>query len=132
MGIRRRRKCLDCSHRYSTIEEVLREDLAVVKRDGRRENFDRAKLANSLRRALHKRPVDAEQVDALLSEVLRRIENEFDHEAPARAIADTLMQRLRNVDETAWLRYASFYEDFQDLSRFAREIVNLKGGAEGD
>lgn len=114
------------------MEEVLREDLSVVKRDGRREDFDRSKLANSLRRAMHKRPVDAEQVNALLSEVLRRIENEFDHEAPARVIADTLMQRLRNVDEIAWLRYASFYEDFKGLSRFAREIVNLNGGGEGD
>ena len=75
---RRRRECLECGHRFSTIEEVLHEDLAVVKRDGRRESFDRTKLAMGLRRAIAKRPIDAEQINALLSETLRRIENEFE------------------------------------------------------
>ena len=129
---RRRRECLECGHRFSTIEEVLREDLAVVKRDGRRESFDRTKLAMGLRRAIAKRPIDAEQVNGLLSETLRRIENEFDSEAPSRAIADAIMLRLRKVDSIAWLRYASFYEDFIELSRFAEEILNLGGGEKGD
>ena len=88
---RRRRVCLGCGHRFSTIEEVLHEDLAVVKRDGRRESFDRTKLAMGLRRAIAKRPIDAEQINALLSETLRRIENEFDNEVPSRAIADAIM-----------------------------------------
>ena len=129
---RRRRECLECAHRFSTIEEVLREDLAVVKRDGRRESFDRTKLAMGLRRAIAKRPIDAEQVNGLLSETLRRIENEFDSEVPSRAIADAIMLRLRKVDSIAWLRYASFYEDFIELSRFAEEILNLGGGEKGD
>ena len=129
---RRRRECLECGHRFSTIEEVLREDLVVVKRDGRRESFDRTKLAMSLRRAISKRPIDAEQVNALLSETLRRMENEFDSEVPSRAIADAIMLRLRKVDSIAWLRYASFYEDFMELSRFAEEILNLGGGEKGD
>lgn len=129
---RRRRECLECSHRFSTIEEVLREDLAVVKRDGRRESFDRTKLAMGLRRAIAKRPIDAEQINGLLSETLRRIENEFDSEVPSRAIADAIMLRLRKVDSIAWLRYASFYEDFIELSRFAEEVLNLGGGEKGD
>ncbi len=129
---RRRRECLACGHRFSTIEEVLREDLAVVKRDGRRESFDRTKLAMGLRRAIAKRPIDAEQVNGLLSETLRRIENEFDSEVPSRAIADAIMLRLRKVDSIAWLRYVSFYEDFVELSRFAEEILNLDGGEKGD
>ena len=129
---RRRRECLECGHRFSTIEEVLHEDLAVVKRDGRRESFDRTKLAMGLRRAIAKRPIDAEQINALLSETLRRIENEFDSEVPTRAIADAIMHRLRKVDGIAWLRYASFYEDFMELSRFAEEILNLDGGNKSD
>jgi transcriptional repressor NrdR len=127
-SIRRRRECLSCEHRFSTIEEVLREDLAVIKRDGRKESFDRHKMAKGLQRAISKRSIDAEQINALLSETLRRIENEYDNEVPSRAIADAIISRLRNVDEIAWLRFASFYEDFRGLSRFAREIVNLKGG----
>lgn len=129
---RRRRECLECGHRFSTIEEVLHEDLAVVKRDGRRESFDRTKLAMSLRRAIAKRPIDAEQINALLSETLRRIENEFDSEVPSRAIAEAIMLKLRKVDGVAWLRYASFYEDFIELSRFAEEVLNLGGGKKGD
>ena len=88
----------------------------MVKRDGRRESFDRTKLAMGLRRAIAKRPIDAEQINALLSNTLRRIENEFDSEVPSRAIADAIMQRLRKVDAIAWLRYASFYQDFHGLS----------------
>lgn len=126
-SIRRRRECLSCDHRFSTIEEVLREDLVVVKRDGRKENFDRHKMARGLQRAISKRSIDAEQINALLSETLRHIENEYDNEVPSRAIADAIISRLRNIDEIAWLRFTSFYEDFRELSRFAREIVNLKG-----
>ena len=103
----------------------------MVKRDGRRESFDRTKLAMGLRRAIAKRPIDAEQINGLLSETLRRIENEFDSEVPSLVIAEAIMQRLRKVDGIAWLRYASFYEDFRDLSRFAVEIVNLGGGGKG-
>ena len=93
---RRRRECLSCNHRFSTIEEVLHDDLVVVKRDGRRESFDRTKLAMGLRRAISKRPIDAEQINGMLSETLRRIENEFDSEVPSRAIAEAIMQRLRS------------------------------------
>ena len=122
---RRRRECQSCGHRFSTIEEVLHEDLTVVKRDDRRECFDRTKLAMSLRRAIAKRPIDAEQINALLSDTLRRIENEFDQELPSRAIADA--DAWPKVDSIAWLRYASFYEDFSKFSRFAEEILYLGG-----
>jgi transcriptional repressor NrdR len=129
---RRRRECQGCGYRFSTIEEILREDLVVVKRDGRRESFDRTKLATSLRRAISKRPIDAEQINGLLSQILRQIENEFDSEVPSRAIADAIMLRLQNVDGVAWLRYASFYEDFMGISRLVEELVNLGGNEKGD
>jgi transcriptional repressor NrdR len=104
----------------------------VVKRDGRRESFDRTKLAMGLRRAIAKRPIDAEQINGLLSKTLRQIENEFDGEVPSRAIADAIMLRLKSVDGVAWLRYASFYEDFMGISRFVEELVNLGGEIKGD
>tara|TARA_B100000035_G_C20874335_1_gene497661 strand:+ start:171 stop:644 length:474 start_codon:yes stop_codon:yes gene_type:complete len=129
---RRRRECQNCGHRFSTIEEILREDLVVVKRDGRRESFDRTKLAMGLRRAIAKRPIDAEQINGLLSKTLRQIENEFDGEVPSRAIADAIMLRLKNVDGVAWLRYASFYEDFMGISQLLEELVNLGGEIRGD
>ena len=129
---RRRRECQNCGHRFSTIEEILREDLVVVKRDGRRESFDRTKLAMGLRRAIAKRPIDAEQINALLSKTLRQIGNEFDGEVPSRAIADAIMLRLKNVDGVAWLRYASFYEDFMGISHFLEELVKLGGEIKGD
>ena len=129
---RRRRECQNCGYRFSTIEEILREDLVVVKRDGRRESFDRTKLAMGLRRAIAKRPIDAEQINGLLSKTLRHIENEFDGEVPSRAIADAIMLRLQKVDGVAWLRYASFYEDFMGISRFVEELVNLGGNKKGD
>lgn len=129
---RRRRECQDCGHRFSTIEEILREDLVVVKRDGRRESFDRTKLAMGLRRAIAKRPIEAEQINGLLSKTLRQIENEFDGEVPSRAIADAIMLRLKNVDGVAWLRYASFYEDCMGISQLVEELVNLGGEIKGD
>jgi transcriptional repressor NrdR len=104
----------------------------VVKRDGRRESFDRTKLAMGLRRAIAKRPIDAEQINGLLSKTLRQIENEFDGEVPSRAIADAIMLRLKSVDGVAWLRYASFYEDFMGISRLVEELVNLGGEIKGD
>ena len=110
----------------------MREDLVVVKRDGRRESFDRTKLATGLRRAIAKRPIDAEQINGLLSQTLRQIENEFDSEVPSRAIADAIMVRLQKVDGVAWLRYASFYQDFMGISRFVEELVNLGGDKKGD
>ena len=114
------------------MEEILRDGLVVVKRDGRRESFERSKTSKSLLSAISKRQIEVEQVDALLSDVLRRIENEYDNEVPSRAIADVIMSLLRNVDEIAWLRFASFYQDFRGLSRFAREIVNLSSKGNGN
>ena len=85
-----------------------------------------------LRRAIAKRPIDAEQINGLLSKTLRQIENEFDGEVPSRAIADAIMLRLKNVDGVAWLRYASFYEDFMGISQLLEELVNLGGEIRGD
>ena len=124
-SIRRRRECLECGHRFTTIEEVLRADLQVVKRDGRREDFDRAKMLGGLKKAVEKRPIDVMQIEMLIADVLAALEKEYDHEIPARAIGEQIMTRLKHLDQIAYVRYASVYKDFRDLAELAQEINAL-------
>jgi transcriptional repressor NrdR len=124
-SIRRRRECSDCGYRFSTMEAVLHEDVVVVKRDGRREEFDRGKIQSGIRRAIEKRPVDIEQVDLLISDVIKSLDNEFDVEIPSAAIGEAIMERLKKIDKVAYVRYASIYKDFRDISDFANEITKL-------
>jgi transcriptional repressor NrdR len=129
-SIRRRRECLDCGYRFTTIEEVLRADLQVVKRDGRREDFDRAKLLGGLKKAVQKRPIDVMQIEMLIADVLASLEKEYDHEIPSQAIGECVMQRLKHLDQIAYVRYASVYKDFRDLTELAQEILDLKKSTE--
>ena len=129
-SIRRRRECLDCGYRFTTMEEVLRADLQVVKRDGRREDFDRSKMLGGLKKAVEKRPIDVMQIEMLVADVLAALENEFDHEFPAKAIGEQIMLRLKHLDQIAYVRYASVYKDFRDLSELAQEINDLKSSSE--
>ncbi|HCR30443.1 MAG TPA: transcriptional regulator NrdR [Opitutae bacterium] len=123
--IRRRRECLDCSHRYSTIEKILRENLYVFKRDGRREDFDKNKIVNSLRRACQKRPVDAEQINILVEDMIDELENEFGMEIPSSAVGEKVLENLKNIDPIAYIRFASVYKDFRNLEEFMDEIGSL-------
>jgi len=129
-SIRRRRECIDCGYRFTTIEEVLRADLQVVKRDGRREDFDRGKVLSGLKKAVEKRPIDVIQIEMLIADVLAALESEFDHEIPAKAIGEQIMLRLKHLDQIAYVRYASVYKDFRDLSEMAQEINELKASSE--
>jgi transcriptional repressor NrdR len=124
-SIRRRRECLECGHRYSTTEFIVREGLVVIKRDGRREDFDREKLIRSARAACQKRPVDAEQIGMLIEDVIDALEANYDSDIPSRAIGDAVMQRLRKIDEVAYVRFASVYKEFRDVSEFMHEINGL-------
>jgi len=124
-SIRRRRQCAQCDYRFNTMEESLREELAVIKRDGRREDFSREKLLSGIRRACEKRPIDLEQCDMLISDVLVELESEFDSEIPSQAIGERIMARLKNIDQIAYVRFASVYKDFRDISELAREISQL-------
>jgi transcriptional repressor NrdR len=124
-SIRRRRECMECGHRYSTTEFIVREGLVVIKRDGRREDFDREKLLRSARAACQKRPVDAEQLGMLIEDVIDALEAHYDSDIPSRAIGDAVMQRLRKIDEVAYVRFASVYKEFRDVSEFMHEINAL-------
>ncbi len=123
--IRRRRECLECGHRYSTTEAVVRDGISVIKRDGRREEFSREKLLHAVRAACHKRPVDAEQIAMLIEDVIDALEAQYDSEIPSAAIGDAVMQRLRTVDQVAYVRFASVYKEFRDVSEFMHEISAL-------
>lgn len=123
--IRRRRECLGCGYRYTTTEEILRENLYVIKRDGRREDFEKTKVVNSLRRACQKRPVDAEQINILVEDMIDAMENEFGMEIPSTAIGEKVLENLKSIDAIAYIRFASVYKDFRNLDEFLDEISSL-------
>lgn len=126
MSIRRRRQCLDCGHRFTTLEEILREGLVVVKRDGRREDFDRMKLLTGIRRAAEKRPIESEQLEMMVAEVVDELERGFDTDIPSATIGQAVMERFRKIDQIAYVRFASVYKDFRDIGELAREIHELQ------
>jgi len=123
--IRRRRECMECGYRFTTTEALVRDGLVVLKRDGRREDFDREKLVRAVRAACHKRPVDAEQITMLIEDVMDALEAQFDKDIPSRAIGEGVMQRLRTVDQVAYVRFASVYKEFRDVAEFVDEISAL-------
>jgi len=123
--IRRRRECLECGNRFTTTELLVRDGMIVTKRDGRREDFNREKLTHAVRAACHKRPVDAEQVSMLVEDVIDALEAQYENEIPSKSIGDAVMQRLRRVDQVAYVRFASVYKEFRDVGEFVDEISTL-------
>ena len=119
-SIRRRRECISCDYRFTTIEEVLRGDRVVIKSDGRREEFDRNKMLQGIRRACEKRPIDLEQIDMLISDVVIELESEFDQEIPSKAIGERTMAKLRTIDKVAYIRFASAYRNFHEETTTSR------------
>jgi len=124
-SIRRRRECLACGQRFTTTEEILREGLLVIKRDGRREDFDRSKMLAGIRRACEKRPVDIEQINMVVTDITTALQETFDDEIPSEAIGELLMKKLHQIDKIAYVRFASVYKDFRDVNEFMAELTRL-------
>jgi transcriptional repressor NrdR len=124
--IRRRRQCDACGRRFTTVERVEWRPLVVVKKDGRREPFDREKILRGLRTACEKRPVGEGDLERLASEVEAELRESGDPEVPSRRIGDAVMRRLRDLDEVAYVRFASVYRQFGDLDRFYEELRRLR------
>ncbi|MEZ5276659.1 MAG: transcriptional regulator NrdR [Opitutaceae bacterium] len=124
--IRRRRECLACGHRITTTEQVLREGIMVIKQDGRREPFDRNKILTGIRKACEKRPIHIEQLNMLIEDVIDALEEQYDYEIPSRAIGEKIMENLRRIDPIAYIRFASVYKEFRDLSELIEEISALE------
>ena len=124
-SIRRRRECVKCQRRYTTYERLEESPLLVVKRDGRREPFDRKKILAGVLKACEKRPIPMERIEALIDEFEREIHQEFEKEVSSVEIGERLMQRLQALDEVAYVRFASVYRSFKDLNQFLKELREL-------
>ncbi|MEL6475280.1 MAG: transcriptional regulator NrdR [Pseudomonadota bacterium] len=121
-AVRRRRACEVCGGRFTTFERVQLRDIMVVKRDGKRAPFDREKVARSVKIALRKRPVDAEQIDQMVSGIIRQLESAGDGEIDSNAVGELVMAALKDIDPVGYVRYASVYKDFRDPGDFAEFI----------
>jgi len=119
-AIRRRRLCPDCGGRFTTFERVQLRELTILKRSGRRTPFDREKLARSIAIALRKRPVDPERIERMISTIVRQLESMGETELPSSAVGELVMQQLKQLDDVAYVRYASVYRDFRETRDFAR------------
>lgn len=126
-AIRRRRCCLSCGARFTTYEEILRDALVVLKRDGRVEELSRQKLVAGVARACRKRPVTMADIEALVDAVIEQIEQTYDREVPSQAIGELVMTSLAGLDEVAYVRFASVYRRFADVHQFLSEIQNMGG-----
>ncbi len=119
-AIRRRRMCPSCEGRFTTFERVQLRELVILKRNGRRTPFDRDKLERSLGIALRKRPVQPEQIEQMVSRIVRQLESLGETEIPSSVVGDFIMKALKGLDEVAYVRYASVYKDFRHTGDFAR------------
>jgi len=124
--IRRRRECTGCNHRFTTYEEVEREGLFVLKRDGRREEFSREKLFSGLKKACQKRPVPQKAIEDLVERIAEAVNNKFESEVPAEFIGKLVMDGLRELDDVAYVRFASVYRRFQEATDFVHEVKKLE------
>jgi transcriptional repressor NrdR len=124
-AIRRRRQCLSCERRFTTYERTDEIPYMVVKKDGRREKFDRQKVLAGLLKACEKRPVSMARLAELVDEVEAKLVDSADRELPTTQIGEVLMGRLANLDKIAYVRFASVYRDFQDVETFFNELRNL-------
>ena len=124
--VRRRRACEACGERFSTLEEPSLKLPFIVKSNGNREHYDQAKLARGLERAFEKRPVDSDQVEQILHRIKHKLLTHGDREIAAREIGELVMNELREVDQVAYVRFASVYRSFQDVDAFSDEIKRLQ------
>lgn len=124
-SIRRRRECLACEHRYTTYEVIERAELRVLKRDGRSEPFSREKLLAGMQKACEKRPVTREMIERAVEEIVQQLEQDFTKDIPSQVLGAKVMERLHELDEVAYVRYASIYRSFQDIGEFIDEIQML-------
>ena len=126
VAIRRRRSCPSCGGRFTTYERVQLRDLIVVKKNGKREDFDRDKLARSIRIALQKRPIEPERVEQMISGIVRRLESSGDTDIPSDRIGEIVMEALARIDTVAYVRFASVYKNFQEADDFEDFVSELR------
>ncbi len=124
-SVRRRRECTKCKKRFTTYEYVEEVPLMVIKKDGRREGFDRNKIISGILKACEKRPVSVEKVEALVDRVEKELQKSFDKEVKAQVVGELVMDYLHKLDEVAYVRFASVYRQFKDINHFMKELKDL-------
>ena len=126
--VRRRRQCQQCRRRFTTYERIEEIHFMVVKKDGRREPFDRHKILAGLLKATQKRPVSVPQLETIVDEIEARLAEKVEREMTAAEIGELIMERLHGIDEVAYVRFASVYRQFKDVSQFVEEVKGLREG----
>lgn len=125
-SIRRRRECLECGARFTTFETLESYPILVIKKNGTREAFDRTKIMNGLIKACQKRPVTMEQLEKVVNDIENELQNSLNHEIQSQKIGEMIIDKLKKIDEVAYVRFASVYREFKDLDTFMRELAALK------
>lgn len=125
--IRRRRECIKCHRRFTTYERIEEVVLKVIKKDDRREDYDRQKLMNGILKACEKRPISVEQIEKLVQDVEKQIEADGKKEIRSKKIGELVMKKLQKLDEIAYVRFASVYRQFKDISQFMNEVKGILG-----
>lgn len=124
-SIRRRRECLECKRRFTTYERIEELNLVIVKKDGRREPFDRSKIIDGLEKACEKRPISVEVIEELVTDLERELQERGDREVSSKEIGERLISKLYEIDEVAYVRFASVYRSFKDVNQFMDELKEL-------
>ena len=124
-AIRRRRECLKCGKRFTTYEYIEEVSLMVIKKDGRREPFDRKKIISGLMKACEKRPISMERLEEIVTQVERTIQKKSDREVESNKVGELVMERLKDLDDVAYVRFASVYRQFKDVGQFMIELKDI-------
>ena len=124
-SVRRRRECLKCRRRFTTYESIEEISMMVVKRDGRRESFDRNKVISGVLKACEKRSVSLQQVEDMVDRVERELQKKYEKEIPVQAVGELVMEKIHKLDEVAYVRFASVYRSFKDINQFMGELKDL-------
>jgi len=124
-GIRRRRECLKCKKRFTTYEKISKGEFFVTKKDGRREKFSREKLEKGIEKAFEKRPISKEKIEKMINEIEEQLMKKGKKEIKSDFIGELVMKKIKKLDNVAYIRFASVYRDFQDVSDFKRELRGL-------
>jgi len=127
-SIRRRRECEKCGKRFTTYERIEQADIIVVKKDGKRERFDRSKVKGGILKACEKRPITNEMIERTVDEIEAELRGEDSIEIPSRKIGELVMKKLKRLDKVAYIRFASVYREFEDIESFRDELKKLGGG----
>lgn len=124
-AIRRRRECLKCGKRFTTYEYIEDVSLMVIKKDGRREPFDRKKILSGIMKACEKRPISLEKMEEIVASVERAIQKKSDREVSSSRVGELIMEKLKALDDVAYVRFASVYRQFQDVGQFMKELKDI-------